>query len=107
MPGLATYVGPLWLSQVMARGKRVWGFDDSERAVLVNATTHLPELRVVVARAEQRAGLGGIWLVQATVGELDDMYSLVEALMDGTRSRKRLDLLEVMRASLCNSIDGF
>lgn len=52
-------------------------------------------------------GWVGIWLVQATVGELDDMYSLVEALMDGTRSRKRLDLLEVMRASLCNSIDGF
>jgi hypothetical protein len=91
----------------MARGKRVWGFDDSERAVLVDATAHLPELGAVVARAQPRAELGGLWLVQATMRELDDMYSLVEALMDGTRSRKRLDLLEGMLASLCTSIDGF
>jgi hypothetical protein len=102
-----TGVGPLWLSQTMARGKRVWGFDDSERAVLVDATAHLPELGAVVARAQPRAELGGLWLVQATMRELDDMYSLVEALMDGTRSRKRLDLLEGMLASLCTSIDGF
>jgi hypothetical protein len=59
----------------------VWGFDDSERAVLVDATAHLPELGAVVARAQPRAELGSLWLVQATMRELDDMYSLVEALM--------------------------
>ena len=85
----------------------MWGFDDSERAVLVGATANLPELRAVVARAEPRAELGGVWLVQATMRELDDMYSLVGALMDGTRSHERLDLLEGMLASLCTSIDGF
>ena len=35
------------------------------------------------------------------------MYSLVEALMDGARGRRRLELLETLLASLCTSIDGF
>jgi hypothetical protein len=91
----------------MARSKRMWGFDDSERSVLVEATTNLPELRAVIERAERRAEFGGLWLVQATARELDEMYSLVEALMDGTRNRKRRDVLDGMRASLCNSIDGY
>jgi hypothetical protein len=38
---------------------------------------------------------------------LDELYSLVEALMGGTRSRRRLELLDGLRASLCSSIDGF
>jgi len=91
----------------MARGRRLWGFDDSERDVLVEATAHIPTLRTVVARAARRTEFGGVWLVQASVGELDEMYSLVEALMDATRSRKRRDQLEGMLASLCTSIDGF
>jgi hypothetical protein len=91
----------------MVRGNRLWGFDDSERGVLVDATTNIPELHALVARAQRRSEFGGVWLVQATVQELDELYSLVEALMDGTRSRKRLDLLEGMLASLCTSIDGF
>ena len=61
----------------------------------------------MVERAARTDQFGGMWLVQATARELDEMYSLVEALMGGTRSRKRLDLLEGMRASLCNSIDGY
>ena len=44
---------------------------------------------------------------EASVDELDEMYSLVEALMDGTRSRRRFDQLTGMRATLCTSIDGF
>lgn len=90
----------------MARGKRLWGFDDEERGVLLAATASIPELAAVVTRAEKRADIG-VWIVQASVNELDDMYSLVEALMDGTRSRKRIDLLEGLRATLCTSIDGF
>jgi len=91
----------------MARGRRLWGFGDSERDILVEATANIPALRAVVARAERRTEFGGVWLVQATGRELDEMYSLVEALMDATRSRKRLDLLDGMLASLCSSIDGF
>ena len=92
----------------MARSKaRLWGFDDGERELLIQATDQLPELRAVVERAERRADLDGLWLVKSNVEELDEMYSLVQALMDGTRSRKKLDLLEEMLASPCTSMDGF
>lgn len=92
----------------MARSKkRLWGFDDGEREILVTATAEIPELRAVVARAGRRAELGNLWVVEASVGELDEIYSLVEALMDGTRSRRRREQLEDMRATLCTSIDGF
>jgi hypothetical protein len=102
-----TSVGPTWLSRAMARSKRLWGFDDSERGILVDATTNIPELHALVAGAQRRSEFGDLWLVQATVRELDEMYSLVEAMMGATRSRKRLELLEGMLASLCTSIDGF
>jgi hypothetical protein len=92
----------------MARSKkRIWGFDDGERELLVAATTAIPALREVVERAGRRTELNGLWVVEASVDELDEMYSLVEALMDGTRSRRRLEQLEGMRATLCTSIDGF
>ena len=91
----------------MARRNRVWGFDDSEREVLAAATEAFPTLRALVARAERRMDLGGLWVVQASVKELDELYSLIEALMDGARSRRRLEVLEGMLASLCTSIDGF
>lgn len=92
----------------MARSKiRLWGFDDAERELLVAATAQIPELRAVIERAERRADFGGLWLVKSNVEELDEMYSLVSALMDGTRSRKKLDLLDGMLATLCTSIDGF
>jgi hypothetical protein len=55
--------------------------------VLLEATPHLPTLRAVQERAQQRSDLGGRRLVQSTVAELDEMYSLVEALMDATRGR--------------------
>jgi hypothetical protein len=87
--------------------KRLWGFDDSERRVLVDATTDIPELRRIVERARPYAAVKGLWVVQASLGELDDMYSLVEALMDGTRSSRRLELLEGLPATLCTSMDGF
>jgi hypothetical protein len=63
-------------------------------------------LQAVLGRAAWRGDLG-MWLVQASVSELDEMYSLVEALMDAARSRKRLDLLDGLLATLCTSIDGF
>ena len=91
----------------MARRRRVWGFDDGERAVLAAATVAIPTLRAVIARAEQRADLGGLWVVEASVKELDEMYSLVEALMDGTKGRRRLEQLEGILAGLSTSMDGF
>jgi hypothetical protein len=92
----------------MARSKkRVWGFDDGEREILMVATTVSPAVRAVMERARRRAELGGLWVVEASVDELDELYSLVEALMDGTRSRRRREQLEGMRATLCTSIDGF
>jgi hypothetical protein len=66
-----------------------------------------PAVRAVMERARRRAELGGLWVVEASVDELDELYSLVEALMDGTRSRRRREQLEGMRATLCTSIDGF
>ncbi len=91
----------------MARRTRVWGFDDAERALLVSATVELPELRAVITRAERRADLRGLWVLQASVKELDEIYSLVEELMDCTRSRRGLEQLEGMLATLCTSMDGF
>lgn len=87
--------------------KRLWGFDDGEREILVAATAQIPELRAVVERAAQRAELRNLWVVEASVAELDEIYSLVEALTDGTRSRRRRDQLDGMRATLCTSMDGF
>jgi hypothetical protein len=91
----------------MAKQKRMWGFDGAERDLLMGATAEIPTLGAVVARAGLRADLGGLWIVQASPDELDEMYSLVEALTDGTRSRRRLELLEGLLASLCTAIDGF
>jgi len=90
----------------MARGKRLWGFGDEARAFLIEATAEIPSLLALVTRAERRADLG-MWIVQASMEELDEMYSFGEALMDGTRSRRRLELLEGMLASLGTSMDGF
>lgn len=92
----------------MARNKnRLWGFDADERELLIAATVEIPTLRAVIERAERRAGFDGLWLVKSNVEELDEMYSLVQALMDGTRGRKKLDLLDGILATLCTSIDGF
>ena len=86
---------------------RLWGFDDEERSVLLAATTHIPSLRAVIARASPAANMPGILILQATVDELDEVYTLVEHLTDATRSRRRIELLDGLRASLCTSMDGF
>ena len=97
------------LSSYVPRQKklRLWGFDDEERSVLLAATTHIPSLRAVIARASPAADMPGILILQATVDELDEVYTLVEHLTDATRSRRRIELLDGLRASLCTSMDGF
>ncbi len=89
------------------RGKRIWSFDDDERRVLLEATAGIPELLSVVTRATPRPDVGAVWIVDATVRELDDMYSLVESLIEATRGCRRRDLLEGLIATLCTAIDGF
>jgi hypothetical protein len=86
---------------------RLWGFDDEGREVLLAATHHIPSLRAIVARATPAADVPGLLLVQATVDELDAIYTRVEQLTDATRSRRRIELLDGMRADLCTAIDGF
>jgi hypothetical protein len=96
-------------SYVVPKGKklRLWGFDDESREVLRAATAHIPTLRAVVARAYPAADVEGLLILQATIDELDAMYTLVEDLADMTRSRRRRDLLEGLRWGLSTSIDGF
>ena len=86
---------------------RHWGFDDEGREVLLDATTHVPSLRAVIARASPAADVPGLLLLQATIDELDEIYTLVEELTDATRSRRRIELLDGMRADLCGAMDGF
>jgi hypothetical protein len=86
---------------------RVWGFDDESREVLLAGTTHTPSLRAVVARASPAAEIPGLLVLQATVDELDEVYTLVEHLTDATRSRRRIELLDDLRAGLCSAMDGF
>jgi hypothetical protein len=95
-----------WLVCGVSRRKRFSGFDDEERSLLLEAAAGIPELQAVLLRAEPRADLG-MWLLRASASELDDLYSLEEEFMDTTRSRKRLDLLEGLLATLCTPIDGF
>jgi hypothetical protein len=96
------------LSRYVPRGKEVlWGFDEQERKLLRDATEELPNLRAVLARACPQVEIPGLLLVDATVPELDLMYTLVEDLTDLTRSWQRCELLDGLRASLCTSIDGF
>lgn len=96
------------LSGWAPRGKTVvWGIDDDERKVLLDATRELPDLRAIVARARCEPEIEGVYVVEATVEELDQVYTLVDELTDCTRSRPRLLLLEGLRRSLSTSIDGF
>lgn len=97
------------LSSHVPRGKklRVWGFDDESREVLLAGTTDIPSLRAVVARASPAAEIAGLLVLQATVDELDEIYTLVEHLTDATRSRRRIELLDDLRIGLCSAMDGF
>jgi hypothetical protein len=97
------------LSPFLPRNKklRMWAIDDEEREVLLDATMHLPAQRAVVSRGSPAVDLEQALMVQATVDELDDIYTLVEHLTDATRSRRRIELLDGLRASLCSAMDGF
>jgi hypothetical protein len=92
---------------VQRRAERTWGFDDEERAWLLSATEGLPELRAMVSSAQRRDDVGRLWIVQTTLGDLDDVFSLIEAKMARTRSQKQRELLDGMLATLCNAMDRY
>lgn len=89
------------------KNARVWALDDESRELLRAATTHLPALRAVLARARPVDSDPELLIADGTVDELDEMYTLVEHLTDATRSRRRRALLDELRAGLCTAIDGF
>jgi hypothetical protein len=84
-----------------------WGFADEDRALLMEATAGSPQLRAIVARGSPDDEDPELLLVAASMSELDEMYSLIEAMMDATRSQRKLAVLDGMLASLSSSIDGF
>lgn len=97
---------PSDLSRYVPRGKtRLWGIDEKERVLLGTATSSLPKLRAMVARARPHADIPGLLLVDATGNELDEMYSFVEALADTRGGRRRLEDLDELRRTLCTAID--
>ncbi len=108
--GLITgHVGtPSDLSEYAPIGKLVfWGIDDAERDFLREHTAEMLELRSIISRAHPHVDVPGLLLIDATVEELDEMYTLVEELTDVMPRGRRRELLDGLRASLCNSMDGF
>jgi len=103
------YVGtPLDLSRHAPQGKLVfWGIDDEDRQFLLAETVGIHDLHAIVCRARPHADVPGLLLIDATVEELDEMYTLVEELTDVMTGRRQRDVLDALRASLCNSMDGF
>jgi hypothetical protein len=96
------------LSGHAVRGrKRMWGFDDEVRKILLDATTEQPALRAVVARAAPVDTAPGLLLLEATVEELDDIYTVIEGITARTRSKRRRELLDALRFSLSTAMDGF
>lgn len=103
------------LSRYAPHGRMViWGLDEEERDLLEAATASIPELRAVLARAmpdetvDDREYYGEVPMrAEATVAELDAMYTLVEDLTDGERYRDMVEILDGIRASLCTSMDGW
>jgi hypothetical protein len=96
--------GGLWDLSEYAPADRVrWGFEEPERKLLDAATAGESELRAVIARASPEDG--ELLVVEASVDELDMMFEVVARLMDGTSSRRQIDLLEGLLLSLSSSID--
>jgi hypothetical protein len=82
-----------------------WGFDEKGRLLLDTITTGFAELRCIVARASPDGD--GFYSLEATVDELDELYSLGQLLRDRSRHPDRLAMLWGMLRSLSSAIDGF
>ncbi len=86
--------------------RRQWSFNDADRALLLEATAELPELRALVARARRTAELPGLWTLPASKTELFDLWELVDELMDGQTNPQRFEQLDGMLETLDLTIDG-
>jgi hypothetical protein len=86
----------------LADGSR---FDEKGRLLLDTITTGFAELRCIVARASPDGD--GFYSLEATVDELDELYSLGQLLRDRSRHPDRLAMLWGMLGSLSSAIDGF
>ncbi len=98
--GLITgHVGtPSDLSEYAPIGKLVfWGIDDAERDFLREHTAEMLELRSIISRAHPHVDVPGLLLIDATVEELDEMYTLVEELTDVMPRGRRRELLVHVR----------
>jgi hypothetical protein len=85
----------------------LWGVDEESRDLLLAATKALPALRAIVTRASPVEEVPGFLRIDATLAELDALYTFVEQLACGTRSRRRRAMWEELRGSLCDAMDRF
>ncbi len=85
----------------------IWVFDDQARRLLLRSTAGRPELRSVIGRAERQPALDNRWEVTASLEDLNDLYTLVEQLIDQTRGRRQRATLDGIRLSLSAALDGF
>ena len=92
----------------MASRRRVWGFATAQRDLLLGVTLdlHAPLFTTLIC-SQRRSPEEHLWLMKSNVRELDGVYDLVESVLARERNRKRRELLEGMRASLCSAMDRF
>jgi len=107
------------LREQRGRGRTVaWAMMPEERFLLHRATERDRAMRSVVARAHLMDEAFAMQLdpddealdmllVEATVDELNDLYTLVESLYTGRVGADWREVLDGLRASLSSSIDGF
>ena len=81
-------------------------YSDEGRRVLKEATKGSPRLEMVMLVSLPDFGSSD-WVVDATVRDLDEMYSLVESLMERARGQRQREVLEELLAGLSISMDGF
>jgi hypothetical protein len=81
-------------------------YSDEGRRILKEATKSSPRLEMVMLVSLPVFGSSD-WVVDATVRDLDGMYSLVESLRDRARGEKRQEVLEELLAGLSAAMDGF
>jgi hypothetical protein len=90
----------------MASRRRVWAFTTAQRDLLLGVTLdlHAPLFTPLIC-SQRRSPEEDLWLMESNVRELNEVYDLVESLLARERNRKRRELLEGMRASLCSAMD--
>jgi hypothetical protein len=92
----------------MASKRRIWGFTTAQRDLLLGVTLdlHAPLFTPLIC-SQRRSPEEDLWVMESNVRELNEVYDLVESLLSQERGRKRRELLEGMRASLCSAMDRY